>query len=152
MAHWQMTYSGTGGHPIRIPTPTEAHAKIVEVFDQIRQFTANEDLNDATKLKSGTLSLNSRLWMLRSLWYAEPIRLEAVDQWISRIEEEMLEKLDDLDILIQHRMSKTADARGMFTSNVIVNGNKRSPCKEAYDDCSARGRHGKTPAGSAWTC
>ena len=85
---------------------------------------ANDNLGDITRLRTRILrwKFSSRLWMLRSLWYAKPIRLVAVDQWISRIEEEMLEKLDDLDILIQHRMWKTGDGRGMSTSNVI-NGN-----------------------------
>ena len=119
---------GTQRPPNRIPTPTEAFAKIMKVVDQIKQLTsrsvANDNLGDITRLRTRILrwKFSSRLWMLRSLWYAEPIRLVAVDQWISRIEEEMLEKLDDLDILIQHRMWKTGDGRGMSTSNVI-NGN-----------------------------
>ena len=118
MAYRQTTNSGTGGHPSQILTPTEAHANIMEVVNRIRLLSArsmaNEDLDEATSLMTGNLrrSITSRLWMLRSLWYAEPIRLVSVGQWMSLIDEEMKEKLEDLDVLIQHRISKTAHGCG----------------------------------------
>ena len=75
--------------------------------------------------------------MLRSLWYAKPIRLVVVDQWMSRIDEEMTDKLDELDILIHHKMSKTANGRGK--SNVTINDYGRS-------------HHAKKQMMPAWMC
>ena len=42
------------------------------------------------------------------------------------IDEEMTRKLDNLDILIQRRLSRTTDGCRTFTSNAIVNDCRRS--------------------------
>ena len=45
---------------------------------------------------------------------------------MSRINKEMTEELDDLDILMQRRMTKTTDGRGRITSTVVIDNNGRS--------------------------
>ena len=128
----------TSGHPTQIPTPTEAHAKVMEIVAKIRSFTKqymeNGGLDDATRLRAGTLrrSLAFRLWMLRSLWYPEPIRIMEIDHWMSRIDDKMTEKLDNLEVFTQTRKTTktTVDSRGTLTGKEKINCSGQSHGKE----------------------
>ena len=78
----------------RTVTPSTALAKLTEVIDRIKSLTrlstAKDVLWDVTESMLRTLRnrFNSRLWLLKALWYAEPFRLVTVGRWLSRIDEE----------------------------------------------------------------
>ena len=75
-------------------TPSTALARLTEATNQIKLLTrrsaSRDTLWDVTALAIKTLKnqFNSRLCILRSLWYAEPFRLVTVGRWLSRIDRE----------------------------------------------------------------
>ena len=108
-------------------TPSVALAKLMETVDQVtlltRQSAAKDALGDIT---TSTLRLlrrkfSSRLWMLRSLWYAEPFRLETIGRWMSRIDKETTNKLDALDAHIQARTMNITYKRKWITGDENLN-------------------------------
>ena len=84
-------------------TPSTALARPTETTDRIklltRRSTSWDGLWDVTRSALRTLrnQFNSRLCILRSLWYAEPFRLVAVGLWLTRIGRDMSIYLDTLD-------------------------------------------------------
>ena len=81
----------------------------MEAVDQIklltRQSATKDTLEDVTRPKLRILrrKFSSSLWMLRSLWYAEPLRLVTIGRWMSRIDKETTTELDALDSQIQRK-------------------------------------------------
>ena len=47
--------------------------------------------------------LDSGLWLLRALWYAEPIQLVTIGRWMSRIDRETTKELNALNAHIRAR-------------------------------------------------
>ena len=90
-------------------TPSTALAKITEVVDQVRTLTGRSKKKDAlwdvTKLTLRTLrdKLDSGLWLLRALWYAEPIQLVTIGRWMSRVDRETTKELNALHAYIRAR-------------------------------------------------
>ena len=123
-------------------TPSVALQKLMEAVDQIQFLTrrsATQDaLEDVTEpqIKFLRSKFNSRLWTLRSLWYAEPKRLVTVGRWMSRIHKETTTELDALDTHLQRRTSTAVDGRGGITGNDIPNPNDSSCLVEDQEMCS----------------
>jgi hypothetical protein len=90
-------------------TPSTALAKITEVVDQVRTLTGRSKRKDAlwdvTKLTLRALrdKLNSGLWLLRALWYAEPIQLVTIGRWMSRTDKETTKEINALHAYIRAR-------------------------------------------------
>ena len=84
-------------------TQSTALARLTEAINQgkflTRRSTVQDALWDITESMLRTLrnKFNSRLWMLRALWYAEPFRLVTVGRWLSRINRETIDELNALD-------------------------------------------------------
>ena len=96
-------------HQHHTVTPSMALARLMEAIDQVKSLTrrsaAKDALWDVTESVLRTLrnKFNSRLWLLKALWYAEPIRLVTVGRWLSRIDKETINELNALDAHIQTR-------------------------------------------------
>ena len=118
--------------PTRTFTPSVALPKLMEAVDQIQLLTRRsamqDTLEDVTRLKLRILrrKFSSRLWMLRSLWYAEPIRLVMVGRWMSRIDKETTTELDALDAQLQRRTLEAAGGRGAITGSKLPDPNHNS--------------------------
>ena len=94
-------------------TPSMALARLTEATNRIKLLTrrsaSRDGLWDVTESALKTLQnqFNSRLCILRFLWYAEPFRLVTVGRWLSRIDRETSDELDALDNHVQAKATKT---------------------------------------------
>ena len=100
--------------PHRQPiTPSTALARLTEATDRVkfltRQSAAKDGLWDVTESALKTLrnQFNSRLSILRSLWYAEPFCLVTVGRWLSRMDREISNELNALDDHVWARATRT---------------------------------------------
>ena len=90
-------------------TPSTALTKITEAVDQIRTLTKRSRKKDAlwdvTKSTLRTLrdKFDSGLWLLRALWYTEPVQLVTIGRWMSRIDRETTKELNALNAHIRAR-------------------------------------------------
>ena len=66
-------------------------------------------LNSVTRMEAGALqkSLTHRLLILKSLWYAEPVRLTNLGNWIADIADEMTVKFRGMEVFTRVRMETT---------------------------------------------
>ena len=78
---------------------------IVEIEDFTRQRLTAGGLNTATQMEAGALQkrLTHRLWLLKSLWYAEPVRLTGLGNWINNVADEMTAKLGGIEVFTRVR-------------------------------------------------
>ena len=104
-------------------TPSMALARLTEATNRIklltRRFASRDGLWDVTESALKTLQnqFNSRLCILRFLWYAEPFRLVTVGRWLSRIDREMSDELDALDDHVQAKATKTIYNQAWITDS-----------------------------------
>ena len=97
--------------PTRKPlfSASDALPRLMEAMEQVQLLTRRsamqDTLEDITDFKLRVLrqKFSSRLWILRSLWYAEPTRLVTVGRWMSRIDKETRTELDALEAQLQRR-------------------------------------------------
>ena len=96
-------------HQYHTVTLSTALAKLTEAINQVksltRRSTAKDALWDVTELVLRTLrnKFNSRLWLFKALWYAEPFRIVTVGRWLSRIDKQTINELNALAEHIQTR-------------------------------------------------
>jgi hypothetical protein len=94
-------------------TPSMALPRLTEATNRIKLLTrrsaSRDGLWDVTESALKTLQnqFNSRLCILRFLWYAEPFRLVTVGRWLSRINREMSDELVALDNHVRAKATKT---------------------------------------------
>ena len=90
-------------------TASTALKKITEAVDQINALTrrsiARDALWDVTKYTLEALrdKFDSGIWLLRAIWYAEPIQLVTIGKWMSRIDRETTDELNALNAHIRAR-------------------------------------------------
>ena len=100
--------------PHRQPiTPSTALAKLTETTNRIKLLTRRSASRDGLWDVTGSAikilrnQFNSRLCILRSLWYVEPLRLVTVGRWLSPIDRDTSIKLDALDDHIRVKTTQT---------------------------------------------
>ena len=66
--------------------------KITEIEDSTRRCLIAGGLNSITQAEAGALqrSLRHKLLILKSLWYAEPVGLASLGNWIDGIADEIV--------------------------------------------------------------
>ena len=95
-------------HTATAPTAT-ALKKITEAVAQINALTrraiAKDALWDITRSTLETLQdkFDSGIWLLRAIWYAEPVQLVTIGKWMSRIDRETTSELNALNAHIRAR-------------------------------------------------
>ena len=83
--------------------------KITEIEDFTQQCLTAGGLNTVTRMEAGALqrSLTHRVWILKSLWYAEPVRLASLGNWIDDVADEMKAKLRGMEVFTRVRKITT---------------------------------------------
>ena len=90
-------------------TASTALERITEAVDQINALTrrsiAGDALWDVTTYTLEALQdkFDSGIWLLRAIWYAEPVQLVTIGKWMSRIDRETTDELNTLNAHIQAR-------------------------------------------------
>ena len=88
-------------------TASTALKKITEAVDQITALTrrsiARDALWDVTKYTLEALQdkFDSGIWLLRAIWYAEPVQLVTIGKWMSHIDRETTDELNALNAHIR---------------------------------------------------
>ena len=95
--------------PRHTATAPTALKKITEAVAQINALTrraiAKDALWDITRSTLETLQdkFDSGIWLLRAIWYAEPVQLVTIGKWMSRIDRETTSELNALNAHIRAR-------------------------------------------------
>ena len=95
--------------PADVPTLDGARQKVLTTIKEIEDFTRQRlmagGLNMATQMEARALQkhLTHRLWLLKSLWYAEPVRLTGLGNWINNVADEMTAKLGGIEVFTRVR-------------------------------------------------
>ena len=93
--HWDLTMAQSTFDLTLEGARRRVLVKITEIEDLTRRCSTAGGLNSATQTEAEALqhSISHWLWILRCLWYAEPIRVTSLGYWITDIAERMGAKL-----------------------------------------------------------